>query len=253
MCALCRAESSERLDRGVDFAVEQIDRVRNLILDRSHEFVPFRVHLFGVNKQNFPALPSGHESSNNRGRSCQHTGHICDGRATHRCDECHQTTRCRHAHRNPEPIRRFPKYRSHLFCNDIPATSLGQAQLNRLQQLPALSGKIWRGAWRLCFYFAAKMRLDHILQLWPNAAEIGFKQLDSVLDLGLYHLSKLRFHFTLQITLPIIASPDHVHRGPECQFVLEESRSLGRAIATRLVDAANKTVDLPPRLLFPRL
>ena len=97
------------------------------------------------------------------------------------------------------------------------------------------------------------MRLDHVLQLWPDATQIGFKQLDSVLDLGLYYLSKLRFHFALQITLPIIASPDHVHRGPEGQFVLEESGSLGGAIATGLVDATHKTVDLPERLFFPRL
>ena len=89
------------------------------------------------------------------------------------------------------------------------------------------------------------MRLDHILQLWPDAAQIGFKQLDNVFDLGLDHLSKLRFHFALQIPLPIIVSPDHVHRGPERQFVLEESRSLGCPIATRLVEAAHKTVDLP--------
>ena len=97
------------------------------------------------------------------------------------------------------------------------------------------------------------MRFDHVPQLWPDAPQIGFKQLDSVFDLGLDHLSKLRFHFVLQITPPIIASPDHIHRGPERQFVLEETHSLGRAIATSLVDAAHKTVDLPQRLLFPCL
>src|SRR5690242_20734336 len=76
MCALCRAESGKRLDSGIDFAVEQIDCMRNLIFDCSHEFGPFAFHLLGVNTQNFPALASGKESSNNRGRSRQYTSHI---------------------------------------------------------------------------------------------------------------------------------------------------------------------------------
>src|SRR5438045_9602406 len=97
------------------------------------------------------------------------------------------------------------------------------------------------------------MRLNHVLELWPDAAQIGFKQLDGILNLRLYHLSKLRFHFALQITLPVIASPDHVQSGPECQVILEESRSLDRAIPTCLIDAAHKSVDLPQGLLFPRL
>src|SRR5262249_40822896 len=253
MCSLRRAESGEGFDSGIDFAVKQIDCMRNLILDRGHQFGPFCLHLLGVNTQNFPSLSSCQESSNNGGGSRQHTSDIRDCRATHRCDQCHQTTRCRHARWNPEPIRRFPKYCSHLFGNDLSAASLVQGQLNRLQQLPALSCKIWWGARRLCFHFAAKMRLDHVLQLWPDAAQIGFKQLDSIFDLGLDHLSKLRFHFALQLTLPIITSPYHIYRGPECQFVLEESRSLSRAIATRLVDATHKAVDLPQRLLFPRV
>src|SRR5207248_8177057 len=57
MCALRGAEGGERLYRRIDLTVEQIDGVRDLILDRKHELAALCFHLLGVNTENFSALP----------------------------------------------------------------------------------------------------------------------------------------------------------------------------------------------------
>src|SRR5207248_3363380 len=61
------------------------------------------------------------------------------------------------------------------------------------------------------------------------------------------------FHFLLKIALPIIASPNHVHRCPESQFALQKSGSLDSAVTAGLVGSPDKTVHLPQRLLLARL
>ena len=95
--------------------------------------------------------------------------------ATHGRDQCHQSARRRHARWNSQAVRCFPKYDRHLFFNSIPATLLGESQLNGLQQLAALAREIrWRPR-RLRLHVAGKMRLDHVLQLRPDSTQIGFK------------------------------------------------------------------------------
>src|SRR5881275_343707 len=72
-----------------------------------------------------------------------------------------KSARRRHARRNSQAVRCFPKYHRHLFFNGGPVASLGQSQLNGLQQLAALAREIrWRPR-RLRLRVAGKMRLDH--------------------------------------------------------------------------------------------
>src|SRR3954454_4082056 len=94
------------------------------------------------------------------------------------------------------------------------------------------------------------MRFDHILQLRPDSPKISLESLYGSFDLRVHDLAKFRFHFLLKIALPIIATPNHVHRCPERQFVFKKALSLGGAVTTRLIDPADETMDLPQGLFL---
>ena len=77
--------------------------------------------------------------------------------------------------------------------------------------------------------------------------------MDRVLDLRLDCLANFRFHVRLEIVLPLLAAPDETPGPPERKFLLEQSRSLLRALTASLFHAPQESRDLPQGLVFAHL
>src|SRR5205814_4377285 len=128
-----------------------------------------------------------------------------------------------------------------------------ESKLNRLQKFATLAGEIGNDFLHASFPFGSELRFDRVLQLRPKPAQIGLQRLHRILDLRLDCLAEFRFHFRLEIVLPLLAAPNEPPRSPERKFLLKHARSLLRALTASLLDAAQKSRDLPQGLVLPHL
>ena len=119
-----------------------------------------------------------------------------------------------------------------------------------MQQLAPLPREVGNRLVQLHARVALELILHRVLELRPEAAQVGLEQLQRVLDLGLNQVAHLVLEVGLEFFLPLRFAKDKPPGAPEGEIPLEQFLPFRLATPARLFDPAEKPADLSQGLRF---